>query len=202
MAKHFCAQCRNGEKRVEADWYVQGRIMGGYRQEFRGYRGYLCDDHLRVMAEDGAIFPTCVPLDRACRRAFTVGDLVTRRGGNPEATMIGKVIRAVAKRTEGMQNVTVAWPGGSEQVHDASQLRLLSEHPTVVRARELIESGRDDEVERLGDALVENLTGFGSFREMLADTPTLMGDARLMALADLYDHAQAARGSSVRAVRG
>lgn len=202
MAKHFCAQCRDGEKRVEADWYVQGKVEGRRAQEFRGYHGYLCDDHLRILAEDGAIFPTCVPLDRSCRCSFKAGDQVTRRGGDPEATMIGKVVRVVAKRSEGLQNVTVEWPGGSTRMHDASQVRLASEHPAVVHAREVIGSGREDEVEQLGDALVEGLTGFTSFRDMLKNVPTLMGDARLTALAELYDHAQAVRGNSARAVRG
>lgn len=48
----YCASCRRGENKVEADYLVKGRR---YVDDTRStpYRAYLCGDHLDIMLEDG-----------------------------------------------------------------------------------------------------------------------------------------------------
>lgn len=48
----YCASCRRGENKVEADHFIKGtRVTGDGRKV--PYRGYLCEDHLEIMVEDG-----------------------------------------------------------------------------------------------------------------------------------------------------
>ncbi len=49
----YCAQCRAGEKKIPADFRVKGRIWGISRMI--PYNGYICDDHLTMLEDDGAI---------------------------------------------------------------------------------------------------------------------------------------------------
>lgn len=62
--KHrWCAQCVGGLHKSEwpADWeparatvYVSGRIWDTSDYRYRGYRGYLCDDHYTAFCDNGA----------------------------------------------------------------------------------------------------------------------------------------------------
>ena len=44
----YCASCRNGENKIEADYLVSGRVDG------MPYRAYLCREHLEMFYDDGA----------------------------------------------------------------------------------------------------------------------------------------------------
>jgi len=46
-----CASCKRGEIKAPADVFVQGFIVRDDRKI--PYRGYLCDDHYELMAQQG-----------------------------------------------------------------------------------------------------------------------------------------------------
>lgn len=48
MKERLCAQCRNGETEVPAEFYVTGRTVEG-----RPYRAYLCSGHVEILLSDG-----------------------------------------------------------------------------------------------------------------------------------------------------
>ncbi len=54
MAKRYCASCRAGENKVEADYMVKGIRCDRWGEDRMPYRAYLCDEHLTMMLDDGA----------------------------------------------------------------------------------------------------------------------------------------------------
>lgn len=46
-----CAQCREGENDVPADFFIKGKIMS-YDDKPIPYRGHMCADHLTVLKQD------------------------------------------------------------------------------------------------------------------------------------------------------
>ena len=54
--KHYCASCRNGEIKREADCFVQGKVHTDKDEYMHPYKAYLCNDHIDMMLDDGAIF--------------------------------------------------------------------------------------------------------------------------------------------------
>ena len=42
---HYCASCRQGENKVQADAYVVGKLL----DTGRPYRAFLCEDHITYM---------------------------------------------------------------------------------------------------------------------------------------------------------
>jgi len=62
--KKYCAQCRNGERKTPADYYVTGKT-----DEDRPYRAYLCEEHLGMLSWDGYEFSRIVNLAEEAEKA-------------------------------------------------------------------------------------------------------------------------------------
>ena len=52
MKKRYCASCRNGEIKNEADYMVKGKVWGTDRMV--PYRAYICKEHMEMLFDDGA----------------------------------------------------------------------------------------------------------------------------------------------------
>jgi len=52
----YCASCKNGEIKREADYLVKGKIPNenSFGPAMIPYRAYLCEDHLEAKIEGGA----------------------------------------------------------------------------------------------------------------------------------------------------
>jgi hypothetical protein len=50
----YCAQCKRGEKKTDADFKVKGRIWGINSNKMTPYQAAICEDHLMILMDDGA----------------------------------------------------------------------------------------------------------------------------------------------------
>ena len=48
----YCSQCKAGEIKKPADYFVKGIIQGDYKMI--PYRAYICSDHLQMLEDDEA----------------------------------------------------------------------------------------------------------------------------------------------------